>query len=179
MDTLNEEPSTLDTDLDTPTTPADETVSDDTSEAGSDNAATLQKRLADKDRYIKELEVARKKAEKAKGEPITRGEFEEATWEQKNEDRINLVKDEFEKIQVEGYQGEKVSKKIALELAEKVAKIDTSGTKRNRQSDMSQPSQTTRNAVATGYETDADRELGLTVEKKRKLEARHPHLKGE
>lgn len=177
MDTLIEEPNTLDTTTDTPTPPADETVSDDTSEAGQDNAATSKKRLADKDRYIKEMEARLKKAEKAKGEPITRGEFEEATWEQKNEDRIELVKPEFDKILVEGYQGEKVSKKIALELAEKVAKIDTSDTKRSRQSDMSQPHQTTRNASPTGYESEADKELGLTVERKRKLEARHPHLK--
>jgi hypothetical protein len=179
MDTLIEEPSTLETPTDTPTTPADETVTDDTSEAGTDNAATLQKRLADKDRYIKQMEADRKKAEKAKGEPITRGEFEEATWEQKNEDRITIVKNEFDKILVEGYQGEKVSKKIALELAEKVAKIDTSGMKRNRQSDMTQPSQTIRNAAPTGYETEEDKAIGLTVEKKRKLEERHPHLKGE
>lgn len=180
MDTLdpNEEP-TLETTTDTPTDPAEGTVTDDTPEAGETNAATLTKRLADKDRYIKQMEADRKKAEKARGEPITRGEFEEATWEQKNEDRIALVKEEFEKIQVEGYQGERVSKKIALELAEKEAKIDTSGTKRNRQSDMTQPSQTIRNAAPTGYETDADRELGLTVERKRKLEERHPHLKGE
>lgn len=177
MDTLNEEPTTPDTTVDTPTTPAEGTVTDDTPEAGETNAAALQKRLSDKDKYIKELEASRKKAEKDKEKPITRGEFEEATWEQKNEDRINLVKDEFEKIVVEGYQGEKVSKKIALELAEKEAKIDTSGTKRNRQSDMSQPSQTIRNAAPTGYEDEADKEIGLTVERKRKLEARHPHLK--
>lgn len=179
MDTLNEEPTTLETTTETPTHPAEGTVTDDTPEAGTDNAATLQKRMRDKDAYIKQLEADRKKAEKSKGEPITRGEFEEATWEQKNEDRIALVKDEFDKIIVEGYQGEKVSKKIALELAEKEAKIDTSDTKRNRQSDMTQPSQTTRTAVATGYETELDREMGLTVERKRKLEARHPHLKGE
>ncbi len=177
MDTLNEEPKTQGTEAETLETPAEGTVTDDTPDAGETNAATLQKRLADKDRYIKELEVSRKKAEKDKEKPITRGEFEEATWEQKNEDRIELVKDEFDKILVEGYQGEKVSKKIALELAEKVARIDTSDTKRNRQSDMSQPSQTNRNAAPTGYETEADRELGLTVERKRKLEARHPHLK--
>lgn len=177
MDTLNEEPSTPETTVETPANPAEGTVSDDTPEAGETNAAVLQKRLADKDRYIKQMEADRKKAEKAKGEPITRGEFEEATWESKNEDRIELVKPEFEKILVEGYQGEKVSKKIALELAEKVAKIDTSDMKRSRQSDMSQPSQTNRKSAPTGFETEADKELGLTVERKRKLEARHPHLK--
>ncbi len=179
MVTLNEEPTTPGTDLETPATPAEGTDTVDTPAEGTENAAELQKRLSDKDRYIKELEKERKKAEKAKGEPITRGEFEEATWETKNEDRIALVKDEFDKIIVDGYQGEKVSKKIALELAEKEAKIDVSGTKRSRQSDMTLPSQTTRNSVSTGYETEADKELGLTVERKRKLEERHPHLKGE
>jgi hypothetical protein len=42
---------------------------------------------------------------------------------------------------------------------------------------MSQPSQTTRAVGPKGYETEADKAIGLTIEKKRKLEARHPHLK--
>lgn len=174
MDTLTEEP-TLETDLDTPTTDTEETVDDDTST--EDDAATLQKRLTDKDRYIKDLEAQRKKSEKEKDKPVTKRELEESNWERDNGDRISLVKEEFEKIQVEGYEGEPVSKKIALELAEKLAKIDSSEAKRVRQNDMSVHSVTNRNANPEGYETEADRVLGLTIAKKRKLEERHPHLK--
>ncbi len=179
MDTLIEEPTTQETIVETPANSTEGTDTVDTPKEENEDAATLQKRLADKDRYIKELEVARKKAEKDKEKPVTRGDLEEAKWELANEDRISLVKDEFEKIQVEGYQGEKVSKKIALELAEKEAKIDTSATKRNRQNDMSSISVTNRTIDPKGYETESDKALGLTQEKKRKLEERHPHLKAD
>ncbi len=177
MDTLIEEPKTSGTEVETLTNPTKGTVSDDTPEEGTEDAATLQKRMADKDKYIKELEAARKKAEKAKGEPVTRGELEETNWERDNRDRIALVKEEYEKLQVDGFHGEKVSKKIALELAEKEAKIDMTDTRRGRQNDMSTPSVTNRNPNPQGYETEADAVLGLTVEKKQKMEDRHPHLK--
>ncbi len=123
--------------------------------------------------------VEKANEKKKKDTPVMSSDLEGLEWKLENKDRIELVKEEFEKIRVEGFSGEKVSEKIALELAEKQAKIDTSGARRDRQSDMSQPSQTIRNAAPTGYETEADREIGLTVERKRKLEERHPHLKGE
>jgi hypothetical protein len=176
MDTLPEDPATPGS-TDTPATePTPETAKSDTPEAGTqEDAATLTKRLADKDRYIKELE-----RKKPKDVPDTRSEdIKDLEWKLENKDRINLVKDEFEKIVVDGYQGEKVSKKIALELAEKQAKVDISGTKRSRSDDMSTPSVTNRTVEPTGYESDADRLVGLTVEKKRKLEERHPHLKAD
>lgn len=176
MDTLDiEEPATQETVTDTPATEqTEETVTDDTSTDGTaEDAATLKKRLADKDRYIKDLEASRKSEGKSESSPKDLIELE---WKLENKHRIELVKDEYEKILVEGYEGEKVSKKIALELAEKRAKIDTSGTKRNRQDDMSTPSVTTRNVNPKGYEDELDRTLGITAEKKRKLQSRHPHL---
>lgn len=178
MDTLElEEPATLEPVTDTPTPELPEgTDSVDTPAGGEqEDAATLQKRLADKDRYIKELESESKKA---KEKPDTRSkEIQELEWKLENKERITLVKDEYEKILAEGYQGEKVSKKIALELAEKQAKVDPSNTKRTRQDDMTTPSVTTRNVNPKGYEDEMDEAMGLTLEKKRKLEARHPHLK--
>ena len=118
------------------------------------------------------------KANEKKPKDSRSEEIQELEWKLDNKERISLVKDEYEKILVEGYQGEKVSKKIALELAEKQAKVDVSAPKRDRQDDMSTPSVTNRNANPQGYEDDLDRELNLTQEKKRKMEERHPHLKG-
>lgn len=175
MDTLIEDPAAQGPVTDTPATEQPEgTGPADTPPAGThEDAATLEKRLADKDRLITEL---RSKAKEVK--PDTRSkEIQDLEWKLENKERIDLVKDEYEKILVEGYQGETVSKKIALELAEKQARVDTSGTKRSRQDDMTTPSVTTRNVDPTGYEDDLDRALGLTAEKKRKLEERHPHLK--
>lgn len=114
---------------------------------------------------------------KKKKEAITSDDLDSLEWKLANKERINLVKDEYDKLLVDGYQGEKVSEKIALELAEKQARIDTAATKRDRQDDMTTPSVTNRIVNPQGYETEADRELGLTLEKKRKLEERHPHLK--
>lgn len=173
MDTLNEDPATQEsTDTPAPET-TEETATSDTSTVGKqEDAATLLKRLADKDRLITELR--KPKEEK----PDTRSdEIKELEWKLENKERINLVKDEYEKILAEGYQGESVSKKIALELAEKQAKVDSTVTKRDRSDDMTTPSVTTRTATPTGYEDELDETLGLTIEKKRKLEERHPHLK--
>lgn len=178
MDTVTlDEPATQET---TTVTPApeitEETAASDTSEDGKqEDAAILQKRNADKDRYIKELEAKVKMKEK----PDTRSkEIIELEWKLENKGRIDLVKDEYEKILVDGYKGEKVSKAIALELAEKNAKVDTSGTKRARQDDMTTPSTTNRTVDMKGYANEMDEALGLSQEKIKKLEARHPHLRG-
>lgn len=176
MDTLeHEEPATQEPATDTPATEqTEETVTDDTSTDGSnEDAAILKKRLADKDRLITEL-----RSKKVEEKPDTRSkEIKDLEWKLENKERITLVKDEFERIKLEGFNGEKVSDKIALELAEKLAKVDPSVTKRDRSDDMTTPSVTTRNVNPKGYEDDLDERLGLTLEKKRKLEARHPHLK--
>ena len=176
MDTLeHEDPATQEPVTDTPATEhSEETVKDDTSTDGQqEDAAILLKRLADKDRLITEL-----RSEKTKEKPDTRSkEIQELEWKLENKERIALVKDEYEKIRVEGYQGEKVTDKIALELAEKLAKVDPTVTKRVRSDDMTTPSVTTRNVSPKGYEDEMDERLGLTIEKKRKLEERHPHLK--
>lgn len=168
MDTLIEEPETQETLVETPE-PTEEIVADDTSKEGT----AADKRLADKDRYIKELES---KVIKAKAPDNRSEEIKDLEWKLENKERITLVKDEYETILAEGYDGEKVSKKIALELAEKKAKIDTSGTQRNRSNDMTVTSVTNRNSNPKGYEDDLDKELGLTQERKRKLEKRHAHL---
>jgi hypothetical protein len=176
MDTLTpEEPASTETPVTPSTEQPEETVSDDTSTDGKqEDAATLKKRLADKDRYIKELESRKPKEEK----PDNRSaEIKELEWKLENKERIKLVEEEYSRILEEGWSGEKVSNRIALELAEKQAKIDTSGTKRSRQSDMSTPSVTARASNPKGYEDEIDRELGLTIEKKRKLEEKHPHLR--
>jgi hypothetical protein len=177
MDTLdNEEPATVETEEVTPQSElSEENVNDDTSTDGEqEDAAVLKKRLADKDRYIKELESKKPKREDTRPE-----EIKDLEWRLENKERIALVKDEYQELLDEGYEGEKVSNKIALELAEKKAKIDTSGAKRGRQDDMSTPSTTTRNETSKKYESEEDRVLNLTAEKKKKLEQRHPHLKGE
>ncbi len=121
--------------------------------------------------------VEKANEKKKKDTPVMSSDLESLSWKLDNKDRISLVKDEYEKILVDGYHGETVSEKIALELAEKVAKVDTSGAKRDRQNDMTTSSTTNRTINPEGYETEADREMGLTLEKKRKLEERHPHLK--
>lgn len=175
MDTLDTEaPATQEPLVDTPAPETtDETAASDTSEDGQqEDAATLRKRLADKDRLITELR-AKPKEEK----PDTRSkEIQELEWKLENKERIALVKDEFDRILTEGFQGEKVTKKVALELAEKLAKVDRSVAKRDRQDDMSVTAVTNRNVDPKGYESEADKALGLTLEKKRKLEAKHPHL---
>jgi hypothetical protein len=174
MDTLpTEEPATQETLAETPATePTEETVIDDTSEDGKqEDAANLKKRLADKDRYIKELE-----GKKQKGDDRSQ-EIKELEWKLENKDRISLVQEEYDQILAEGYEGEKVSKRVALELAEKRAKVDTAEAKRNRQNDMTTPSTTTRTIDPQGYESEHERRLGLTIEKKRKLEEKYPHLK--
>ena len=174
MDTLKEEePTTQETtEVETLEATSEETVADDTSKDEEESAAET-KRLADKDRYIKELEA---KVNKAKVPDTRSEEIKDLEWKLENKERITLVKDEYETILAEGYEGEKVSKKIALELAEKKAKIDNSGTARNRSNDMTVASVTNRNSNPKGYEDDLDRELGLTQERKRKLEKRHAHL---
>lgn len=179
MDTLDTEaPATQEPLVDTPAPEkTEETAASDTSEDGQqEDAATLRKRLADKDRLITELR-AKPKEEK----PDTRSkEIKELEWKLENKERITLVKDEYERILDEGFKGEKVtSRAIALELAEKQAKVDTSVAKRDRQDDMSVAAVTNRNVDPKGYETETDRLLGLTIEKKRKLEAKHPHLRAD
>lgn len=175
MDTLIEEPAKQDPYTDTLATDSKETVSDDTSSTSdkAEDAAILRKRLADKDRYIKDLEAQRKQV-KPDSSPKDLAELE---WKLENKDRISLVQEDYEKILAEGYEGEKVSKKIALELAEKRSKVNTVDTQRKRQDDISHASGITRNVDPTGYEDELDQRLGLTAEQKRKLEARHPHLK--
>ncbi len=173
MDTLEkEEPATVETEEVTPQSETEETDEVDTSEDGTqEDAALLKKRLADKDRYIKELESKKPKREDTRPE-----EIKELEWRLENKDRIKLVEEEYQQILDEGYEGEKVTPKIALELAEKKAKIDTSGTKRSRQDDISTPSITARNERGKGYESESDKLLGLTAEKKKKLLQKHPHL---
>lgn len=177
MDNLIEDPATQEPTTDNPAPETTtETATSDNSDAGQQKDAAKPVQLpAETVRYIRELESKVKKTEK----PDTRSkEVQELEWKLENKDRIDLVKDEYEKILEEGYQGEKVSKKIALELAEKHARIDTSGTRRARQDDMTTPSTTVRTASPTGYENEIDAMFGLTPAKIKELEARHPHLRG-
>lgn len=177
MDTLTEEnPATVETEEVTPLSDeTEETAEDDTSTDGEqEDAAVIQKRLADKDRYIKELESKKPKREDTRPE-----EIKDLEWRLLNRDRIEVVKEEYQQILDEGFDGDTVTPKIALELAEKRAKIDSTGTKRTRQDDINTPSTTARNEHTKGYASESDKELGLTIEKKRKLEKAHPHLLGE
>lgn len=172
------DPATQESLADTPVTDETvETVNDDTSTDGKqEDAATLKKRLADKDRLITEL---RSKA--TKPVPDTRSEeIKDLEWKLTNQDRISLVKDEFTTIVNEGYEGEKVSKKIALELAEKKAlKNNSTHTQRDRADDMSTPSVTNRSSDTNGYSSDAFRLMGIDDKKKKALEAKYPHLKDD
>jgi hypothetical protein len=174
MDTLTtEEPATQES-TDTPVLEETEetTTSDTSTDEKQEDAATLQKRLADKDRYIKELESKKKEVPDDRS-----GEIKDLEWRLENKDRITLVQEEYDKILVDGFDGDPVSKKIALELAEKRAKVSEPDIKRARQNDMNVPAVTNRNANPQGYETEVDQRFGLTIEKKRKLEELHPHLK--
>lgn len=176
MDNLSEDPATQEPVTETPASEqAEETAASDNSTDGQQEDAAKPAQLPPETvRYIRELEGK----VKAKTEPDNRSkEIQELEWKLENKERINLVKTEYETILAEGFNGEKVSKKIALELAEKQAKVDLSGTKRDRQVDMTTPSVTTRNVNPQGYEDELDQRLGLTLERKRKLEERHPHLK--
>jgi hypothetical protein len=177
MDNLLEDPATQEPVTDNPASDqTEETATGDNSTDGQHKDAAKPIVLpAETVRYIKELELKVKKPEKA---PDNRSEeIKDLEWKLENRDRIALVKDEFEKIAEEGFLGEPVSKRVALELAEKQLKIDNSGTRRTRQDDMTTPSVTTRTASPTGYEDEMDQMLSLTAEKKRKMEERHPHLK--
>lgn len=182
MDTLTtEEPATQES-TDTPVLEeTEETATSDTStDEQQEDAATLQdqlskeqKRSSDKDRYIKELEAKTKKEV-----PDDRSQdIKDLEWKLENKDRITLVQEEYDKLRVDGYEGEKISKKVALELAEKKAKVTEPDIKRERQNDMNIPSVTNRDSKPQGYEDEMDEALGLTQEMKRKLEDRHPHLK--
>ena len=108
---------------------------------------------------------------------VTEKELAELEWKIKNEKRIALVEDDYEEILEEGYQGEKVSKNVALELAEKRAKIDSSSAQRDRHQDMATSSVTNRSAEEPIEITDYDRKFGITEKKKRNLERKYPHLK--
>lgn len=136
----------------------------------------LKEKLAAAETEAKRWKGRVEKANEPKKTKVDPEDLAALEWRLENKDRIALVKDEWEKIKEDGYHGEKVSEKIALELAEKQAKVDDSGTKRNRQNDMTVPSVTTRNANPKGYASETDKALGLTIEKKKKLEERHPHL---
>ncbi len=121
--------------------------------------------------------VEKANEKKKKDTPVTSVDLEELEWKLANKDRIGLVKDEYDKLLIDGYHGEKVSEKVALALAEKEAKIDNSNTKRARQNDMDTPSVTNRNVNPKGYADETDEMLGLTIEKKKKLDELHPHLR--
>ena len=84
MDTVIDEPATIETDKDTQSTEStEENVQDDTSTDGSKEDAATKKQLADKDRYIKELEAKK---------PDTRSEeIKDLEWRLENKERINLV----------------------------------------------------------------------------------------
>lgn len=166
------------------TTPETEPPSSETSQPSDEETTETVEELREKlaaaqneaNRWKGRVEKVNEK--KKKETPVAPADLEELKWELKNESRIEVVKDVFERFVSEGYQGEKVSKRVALELAEKaMLKNEPSATKRERQDDMSTPSVTTRNFDPKGYEDETDKMLGLTLEKKRKLEERHPHLR--
>lgn len=154
-------------------------LSPDTTEPdeATESVEELKEKLAAAEAETKTWKGRVEKATEKKPKTATPADLEELEWKLENKDRITLVKDEFEKILAEGFHGEPVSKKIALELAEKQAKVDSSATRRSRSDDMTTPSVTMRNVNPKGYEDDLDRRLGLTLEKKRALEEKHPHLK--
>ncbi len=156
-----------------------ESVKDDTPADGEpEDAAALQKRLSDKDKHIVKLEKENKKLKKPEEKPDTRpDDIKELEWKLTNKDRIALVQEEYDTIVAEGFEGEVVSKTVALELAEKQAKVDTSGASRERSNDMSTPSLTARNEETPIQVTETDLKFGITAEKKRELEKKHPHLK--
>jgi len=169
------DPSETTPETEPPSSPTPE-PSEEKQEEPTETVEELKEKLA-----AEQLESKRWKGrvEKANEKPKDdrSAEIKDLEWRLENKERIKLVQDEYEKLLAEGYQGERVSKNIALELAEKQAKVDTSGAKRARQDDMTTPSVTARNEKATGYQSDVDRDLGLTAEKRRKLEAKHPHLR--
>ena len=164
---------------------APELSAESTEDAAKDRAALLHKGLNDKAAELKKAkaEIARLRSLAGEEEVIPAPKKEETEfvtkkelWLQANQPRIDIVKEEYEKIVEEGYEGEKVSEKIALELAEKQAKIDNSATNRRRADDMTVATVTIRNSSAPVYLSETDKALGMTEKKKRELEKRHPHL---
>lgn len=150
-------------------------------EEPTETVEELRERLAAAENEAKRWKGRVEKAneDKPKKTKVDPEDLAELEWKLDNKNRIALVEQEYESILNDGYQGEQIiSKKVALGLAEGRSKVDNSDMKRSRQDDMSQPAQTTRTSDPKGYETELDREIGLTFEKRKKLEARHPHLKG-
>lgn len=166
-----------DTSLET-TEESTDTVDDTSEDETQEDAVALQKRISDKDIHIVKLEKENKKLRKAEEKPDTRpDDIKELEWRLTHKDRISLVQEEYDTIVDEGFEGETVSNTVALELAEKQAKIDTSDPKRERQNDISTTSTTVRNDLEPIQLTESDIKFGMTVERKRALEKKHPHLK--
>ncbi len=162
------------------TTPAMEPLSPDAAQPSQEPTETveeLKEKLAAAETEANRWKGRVEKANEKKKTAVAPADLEELEWKLENKSEIELVKPEYEKLLAEGYLGEPVSKKVALALALKEAKVDTSATKRGRSDDMHTPSVNTRNIDPTGYESDVDREFGLTIEKKRKLEQDHPQLR--
>lgn len=107
--------------------------------------AAARKGLDDKAKENKSLkaELAKYKSlagdeepEETEEEPIDSDALNKLEWKLMNKDRIDLVKEEYDRILEEGFDGEMVSQKVALELAERMMKVDNTA-KRDRQASAS------------------------------------------
>ena len=161
-----------------------ETHQDDSGETGDDqlDSTELRKKYADarkgmdakaKENKLLKAELAKLKtladieddAEAEEDEPVSlsKKDLEHLKWELKNEDRIALVEETYKKILKEGYDGEKLGPKSALELAEKLEKVETAN-EVTRQATMSTTSVVNRDDTTEIVLTEAQKKRGITPE---------------
>jgi len=107
---------------------------------------------------------------------VTKDQLQDSQWEVLNQSRIEDVKEDYEKILLEGYQGETVSKPVALALAEKNAGVDNVAD-RERQENMASTNANARSTEEEVKLTEHDLRFGLTAERKKAIEKEHPYLK--
>jgi len=134
-------------------------------DAERERASKLEAKLRDKGRQLKQAK------DSSQPEYVTRDEM----WERDHKDEIELVKPDYEKILEDGYQGEKVSKSVALALALKQVPSWNDAQKK-RQDDMATPSHMKRDSTGTVEVSSYGKRLGLTPERKKEILKDNPDL---
>ena len=152
-----------------PDTPDTQTSSQ-TPESGNAD----QKRLSDKDRYIKQLEEERLVLQAKMGKPAM--QEDETLWYTENIGRLKLVKNEYQKqldeLQSLGAKPSLVLRQKALELAERATGVTPSSEATRQASTASAPSVTDRSGDSSEVSlTEHDIALGIKPETKKKYRA--------
>jgi hypothetical protein len=155
--------------------PADDEATD--PEQDLSDAEELQRKLAVADNEVKRWKGRYEKAKEATQEPKPSLTMEELEWKLTNKDRIALVEETYNKILDEGFEGEKVGRKSALAIAEKIVlKNDNTSVKRGRQDDMSGSSVTNRVSEPETELNEYERRFGITAKRKKELQKKYPEI---